>query len=142
MKVAPYLNFAGNAEEAFDFYKSVFGGEYSSLVRFKDMPVEGVSIPEADQSKIMHMSLPLGDTVLMASDALESLGQKLDAGNNQYISLHPESREDADRIFSALSAGADIEMPIGDQVWGDYFGSLRDKFGVGWMINHGPSQES
>ena len=142
MKVFPYLNFPGNAEEAFDFYKSVFGGEYSSLVRFKDMSMEGVSIPEADQDKIMHIALPVGEALLMASDALESLGQKLVRGNDHYVSLHPESRAEADRIYTALSEGADIEMPIGDQVWGDYFGSLRDKFGIGWMINHGPPQES
>ena len=139
MKVNPYLNFAGNAEEAFEFYKSVFGGEYSSVVRFGDMPMEGVTIPKEDEGKMMHISLPLGeDSVLMASDALESLGQQLVQGNNAYVSLHPESREEADRVFNGLSQGADIEMPIGDQIWGDYFGSLRDKFGVGWMINHGP----
>ena len=142
MKVFPYLNFQGNAEEAFDFYRSVFGGEYSSLVRFKDLPMEGVSIPEGDQDKIMHVSLPVGEAVLMASDALESLGQQLVQGTNHYISVHPDSRAEADRIFAALSEGADIEMPIADQVWGDYFGSLRDKFGIGWMVNHSAPQES
>ena len=143
MNVLPYLNFHGNAEEAFGFYKSVFGGEYSSLVRFKDMPMEGVTVPEQDQDKIMHISLPIGaDNVLMASDALESLGQQVVQGNNLYISIHPDSRADADRIFTGLSQGADIEMPIADQVWGDYFGSLRDKFGIGWMVNHGRPQES
>ena len=142
MKVLTYLNFQGNAEEAFDFYKSVFGGEYSSLVRFKDLPMEGVTIPEGDQDKVMHIALPVGDGLLMASDALESLGQQLVRGTNHYISVHPDSRAEADRIFRALSEGADIEMPIDDQVWGDYFGSLRDKFGIGWMVNHGALQES
>nr|QEO74180.1 hypothetical protein [uncultured bacterium] len=143
MKVFSYLNFPGNAEEAFDFYKSVFGGEYASLVRFKDMPMEGVSVPEGDQDKVMHIALPLGgDSLLMASDALESLGQQVVQGNSHYISVHPDSREEADRIFAGLSEGADIEMPMGDQVWGDYFGSLRDKFGIGWMVNHGSLQES
>ena len=143
MNVLPYLNFPGNAEEAFEFYKSVFGGEYSSLVRFKDMPMEGVTVPDADQDKVMHVSLPIGgDNVLMASDALESLGQQVVQGNNLYVSVHPDSREEADRIFTGLSQGADIEMPMGDQVWGDYFGSLRDKFGIGWMVNYGASQES
>ena len=142
MKVNPYLNFAGNAGEAFEFYKSVFGGELSSAVRFKDMPMEGVTIPEADEDKMMHIALPIGDdNVLMASDVLESLGQQLVPGNNAYVSLHPDSRAEADRIFNGLSEGADIEMPIGDQIWGDYFGSLKDKFGVRWMINHGASQE-
>jgi PhnB protein len=136
-KAHPYLNFAGNAEEAFGFYRSVFGGEFSWLVRFKELPMEGVSIPPEDQDKIMHVSLPIGeDDMLMASDALESLGQEVIQGNNVYISVHPTSREEADRIFSALSEGGEIEMPIDDQVWGDYFGSLRDKFGVGWMVNH------
>ena len=142
MKVFSYLNFQGNAEEAFDFYKSVFGGEYSSLVRFKDLPMEGVSIPEADGDKVMHIALPVGDALLMASDALESMGHQVVRGNGHYVSLHPDTREEADRIFSALSEGADIEMPIDTQVWGDYFGSLRDKFGIGWMVNHGASQES
>jgi PhnB protein len=142
MKVQSYLNFAGNAEEAFTFYRSVFGGEFASVVRFKDMPMEGVTIPEGDQDKMMHIALPLGeDSVLMASDALESMGQQVTQGNNLYISVHPDSREEADRIFNGLSQGADIEMPMGDQVWGDYFGSLRDKFGIGWMINHGRPQE-
>jgi len=142
MKVNTYLNFQGNAEEAMGFYRSIFGGEFSSVVKFKDMPMEGVEIPAADQDKMMHISLPLDeDEVLMASDALESLGQKLVVGNNVYVSLHPDSREEADRLFAGLSEGADIEMPMGDQIWGDYFGSLRDKFGIGWMINHGVPQE-
>ena len=142
MKLHSYLNFSGNAEEAFEFYRSVFGGEFSSLVRFKDMPMEGVTIPQDDEDKIMHISLPLGeDDILMASDALETLGQNLVPGNNAYVSVHPASREEADRIFNALSAGAEIEMPIADQVWGDYYGSLKDKFGTHWMVNYHPAEE-
>jgi PhnB protein len=130
-KLHSYLNFAGNAEEAFVFYKTVFGGEFSSLVRFKEVPIEGVTIPKEDEDKIMHIALPIGeDDILMASDALESLGQHLVHGNNVYVSVHPVSRAEADKIFSALSDGAEIEMPIADQVWSDYFGSLKDKFGV------------
>jgi PhnB protein len=137
-----YLNFAGNAEEAFEFYRSVFGGEFSSVTRFKDLPIPGVSIPEEDQDKIMHIALPIGkDDILMASDTLRSLGQELVLGNNAYVSVHPESKEEADTIFSALSEGADIEMPIADQVWGDYYGSLKDKFGVQWMVNYSPPRE-
>ena len=137
-KLHPYLNFAGNAEEAFTFYRSVFGGDFGSVVRFKDMPMEGVTIPEADQGKIMHISLPLAsDTVLMASDALASLGQQVVQGNNAYISIHPDSREEADRLFKGLSEGGDVEMPIADQPWGDYWGSFKDKFGVLWMVNYG-----
>ena len=140
MKMNVYLNFAGNAREAFEFYKSIFGGDFSSAVTFGDMPMEGVTIPEADSGKMMHIALPLGDGVLMASDTLESLGQQTVQGNSAYVSLHPESREEADRIFEGLSQGADVEMPMGDQVWGDYFGSLRDKFGIGWMVNYSPPQ--
>ncbi|MFN2555453.1 MAG: VOC family protein [Nitriliruptorales bacterium] len=137
-----YLNFAGDAEEAFSFYKSVFGGEFSSLVRFKDLPMEGVSIPPDDEDKIMHIALPVDQgSILMASDALESLGQQLVRGNNVYISVHPTSREEADRIFNALSAGGQIEMPIGDQAWGDYYGSLQDRFGVMWMVNYSAPRE-
>jgi len=134
-KLNTYLNFAGNTEQAFNFYKSVFGGEFKSVVRFKDFPMEGVDIPKEEENKIMHIALPVGKDVLMASDSIESLGQKLIQGNNVYISLHPESKEEADRIFNALSAGGTIEMPIADQVWGDYYGSFKDKFGVLWMVN-------
>src|SRR5919106_654311 len=110
MKVHSYLNFAGNTEEAFNFYRSVFGNEFSSVVRFKDFPMEGVTIPKEDEDKMMHIALPIGeDNVLMATDALESLGQQVVQGNNVYVSVHPDSREEASRIFSALSQGADVE---------------------------------
>ncbi|HVE76457.1 MAG TPA: VOC family protein [Actinomycetota bacterium] len=141
-KFHTYLNFPGNAEEAFEFYKSVFGGEFASATRFKDLPMEGVTIPEADQNKMMHIGLVVGDgAYLMASDALESLGQNLIQGNNVYVSVSPESREEADKIFNGLSEGGEIEMPIADQIWGDYFGSFKDKFGVGWMVNYSPPRE-
>lgn len=137
MKLNIYLNFAGNTEEAFEFYRSVFGGEFSSLVRFKDMPMEGVTIPEEEQGKIMHIALPVGkESILMATDALASMGQTLVQGNNIYCSIHPDSKEEADRIFAALSDGGTMEMAIADQPWGDYFGSFKDKFGVRWMVNY------
>lgn len=137
----PYVNFAGNAEEAFTFYRSIFGGEFTSLVRFKDMPVEGMSVPDADQDKIMHIGLPVGEgEVLMASDALESLGQEVRQGNNVYISVSVASRDEADRIFDGLSAGGEVEMAIADMPWGDYWGSFKDKFGVLWMISYTPPQ--
>lgn len=143
MRLHAYLNFAGNAREAFDFYRLVFGGEFFSLVRFGDFPMEGVSIAKDDEEKVMHVALPIGeDSMLMASDVLESLGHRLVQGNNVYVSLHPDSREEADRIFTALSEGAEIEMPIADQAWGDYYGALRDRFGVQWMVNYGVPQET
>jgi PhnB protein len=137
-----YLNFGGNTEEAFDFYRSVFGGDFSSVVRFKDLPVQGVTVPKEEEDKIMHISLPIGeDNVLMASDTLRSLGQEVVQGNNVYISVHPTSKEEADRVFGALSQGGEIEMPIGDQAWGDYYGAFKDKFGVMWMVNYSPPRD-
>ena len=140
-KFNPYLNFAGNTEQAFNFYQSVFGGEFASVVRFKDMPMVGVSIPKETADKIMHIGLPIGkDQVLMGTDALESLGQKLVQGNNVHISVHPDSKEEADRLFTSLSEGGEVQMPIADQPWGDYYGNFQDKFGVYWMINYGYQQ--
>lgn len=136
-KLNTYLNFPGNTEEAFNFYKSVFGGEFSAVIRFKDMPMPGVKIPKKEENEIMHIALPIGkDAVLMASDALESHGLKLIQGNNAYISVQAESKEEAGRIFKALSAGGKIEMPIADQPWGDFYGSFQDKFGINWMVNY------
>lgn len=131
-----YLNFAGNAEEVFLFYKSVLKREFDSLVRFKDMPMPGVTLSKADGEKIMNIALPIGKhSALMASDALESLGQKIVQGNNFYINLSPETKQEADSLFAALSAGGTVEMAMADMPWGDYFGSFRDKFGIGWMIS-------
>lgn len=135
MKTNPYLNFDGQAEEAFEFYKSVFGGEFKANMKMSEMPgAEKMSANEQD--RVMHIALPIGkDTLLMASDIVPSAGHKLEKGNQMYISLHPESREEADRIFNGLSKGGNIEMPMEDQFWGDYFGSFIDKFGIGWMVN-------
>lgn len=142
VQLNPYLNFAGNTEEAFKFYKSVFGGELTQIIRFKDMPMPGANIPKAEENKVMHVGLPIGkDQVLMASDTPESLGQKLVVGNNVYISVHPDSKVEATRIFNALSAGGTIEMAIADQPWGDYWGSFADKFGVRWMVNYHPTDK-
>lgn len=135
MKLNPYLNFGGNAEEAFRFYQTVFGGELF-IQRMSDVP--GMeNLPENEKDYAMHVSIPIGDgQTLMASDCLDSRGQKLTMGNNNYISVTPDSREEADRIFKGLSAGGEIEMPMEDMFWGDYFGSFTDKFGVKWMINY------
>lgn len=135
-KLNPYLNFPGNAEEAFNFYRSVFGGEFSSLVRFRDMPMEGVNVPEDVDDKIMHIALPIGSDVLMGSDAPPSMGFNVTFGNHAHISVHADSKDDADRLFRALSEGGRVEMPIADQSWGDYFGSLTDRFGVQWMVSY------
>ena len=139
MKVNPYLNFDGNAEEAFRFYKSVFGGEFIAHMKMSDAP-DTDKLPEAEKNRTMHISLPIGsDTILMASDILPSVGHKLNTGNNNYISLHPGSREEADRLFNGLSVGGEVEMPMEDQFWGDYFGAFTDKFGVMWMVNYNPN---
>jgi PhnB protein len=131
----PYLNFAGNTEAAFNFYKSVFGGEFSSVVRFKDTP-ECSKIPEQEQNMLMHIALPVGKgNVLMGTDAVESMGHKLHPGDNISLSLHTETKEEADRIFAALSQGGKVDVPMEKMFWGDYFGMFKDKFGVQWMIN-------
>ena len=130
----PYLNFAGNTEEAFNFYKSVFGGEFAMVMRFSDMP--GGELPETDKNKIMHIALPIGNgNMLMATDTLESLGQTLTMGNNFYICVSPDNRDEAYRLFNAFAEGGKVEMPLADTFWGAYFGCVADKFGVQWMIN-------
>lgn len=133
----PYLNFNGNAEEAFNFYQSIFGGELY-IQKMKDAP-GSEQLSEADKNLVMHVSLPIGRSILMASDCVESMGHVLKVGNNNYISFSPDSKEEADRVFNALSDGAEIEMPMADMFWGDYFGSLKDKFGVCWMVNYNES---
>ena len=133
--INPYLNFLGNTEEVFNFYKSVFGGEFAAFVRFKDMPGAG-PIPEADANKIMHVALPIGKgNVLMGTDALESMGHTLTTGDNISLSITPESKEEADKIFNGISAGGKIEMPLADAPWGAYFGMANDKYGIKWMVN-------
>lgn len=131
-----YLNFPGNTEEAFNFYKSVFGGEFSTIMRFKDMPGAN-NIPAAEANKIMHISLPLGKGyVLMGSDSLEDYGKKLIMGNNSYICISPESEEEINKLFKALSDGGEVEMPLEKTFWGSYFASFKDKFGVYWMLDY------
>jgi len=138
--VNPYLNFNGNTEEAFTFYKSVFGGEFITVQRFKDTP-EADKIAEADRDKIMHIALPIGDgTILMATDALESMGHPLTVGNNFYMSVSAESEKEADKLFKALSAGGRVTIPLEKAFWGAYFGMFTDKFGIQWMINYDYNQ--
>lgn len=137
----PYLNFAGNTEEAFNFYKSVFGGEFITLQRFKDTP-HGGNVPEHEKNKIMHVALPIGKgNVLMGTDTLESMGQKLTVGNNISITIQPESKAEAEKLFNGLSAGGKVTMPLEDTFWGAYFGMLTDKFGIQWMVNYDYKQQ-
>jgi PhnB protein len=131
----PYLNFKGNTEEAFNFYRSVFGGEFSSVVRFKDTP-ESARVPEHEKNMLMHIALPIGKgNMLMGTDALESMGHKLNMGDNMSLSLNTESKEEADSLFNGLSQGGKVDVPMSKMFWGDYFGMFKDKFGVQWMIS-------
>lgn len=133
----PYLNFPGNTEEAFNFYKSIFGGDFAGgIFRFKDTP-EAEKLSPADQEKIMHVALPIGKVnMLMATDALESMGQKVTPGNNFHLSVETESKDEANKIFKGLSSGGKVTMPMADMFWGAYFGMLTDKFGIQWMVNY------
>jgi PhnB protein len=135
-KLNSYLNFHGCAEEAFIFYKSVFGGEFTTLMRFKDIAdfPGKEKLSATDLNKVMHVSLNIGDNVLMATDMLESLGQHLKTGNAVTLSLHPDGKQEADRLYHALSQGGNSHQPMTDMFWG-YWGMLSDKFGVQWMVN-------
>ncbi|NOU19565.1 MAG: VOC family protein [Bacteroidales bacterium] len=133
--INPHINFNGNAEEAFNFYKSVFGGEFAMIKRFKDLSSFEFPMAENDANKIMHIALPIGKNFLMANDVPESMGQVNENENRSKIFVSAESREEADKLFSGLSAGGNIEVPIGDSPWGTYFGMFRDKFGIEWMVD-------
>ncbi len=136
--INPYLNFPGNTEKAFNFYKSVFGGEFVGLTRFKETQ-EGSKLNTDEKEKLMHISLPIGKgNVLMATDALESMGHPLKEGNNFSLSIETESRAEADKIFSKLSAGGTVTMPQSDTFWGSYFGMITDKYGIQWMVSYTP----
>lgn len=138
----PYLNFNGTTEEAFNFYKSIFGGEFvGGVSRFRDTP-EGSRLPEHEQDKVMHIALPIGKgNILMGTDALESMGHSVQMGNNCHLAIDTESREDADRVFNALAGGGKTTMPMQDMFWGDYFGMVTDKFGVQWMVSYSTRQQ-
>jgi PhnB protein len=132
--INPHINFNGNAEEAFNFYKSVFGGEFTKVIRFKDLASDEFPISEKEENKIMHISLPIGNTVLMANDVPEILGRTNENENRSKIVISTESKEEADKIFSGLSVGGQIEMPIFYSPWETYFGMFRDKYGIEWMV--------
>ncbi len=138
-QINPYLHFNGNAEEAFMFYKSVFGGEFAMISRFKDMAMPDQPFSENEANKIMHIALPIGkNDVLMASDVPDVLGQVSENENRIKISISAESKDEADKLFKGLSSGGTIEMPIADSPWGSYFGMFRDKFGIEWMVDFDP----
>jgi PhnB protein len=133
--INPHINFNGNAEEAFNFYKSVFGGEFTTIVRFKDLSSPEFPVAENEANKIMHIALPIGKNSLMANDVPESMGRVNENENRSKIMISAESREEADNLFSGLSAGGTIEVPMDDSPWGSYFGMFRDKFGIEWMVD-------
>ena len=134
-QINPYINFNGNAEEAFLFYKSVFGGEFRQVTRFKEMESAEFPIPESEANKIMHITLPIGQNVLMGNDVPEFMGKVNENENRSKIAISTESKEEADKIFNGLSAGGTVEFPISDSPWGSYFGMFRDKYGIEWTVD-------
>ena len=134
--INPYINFNGNAEEAFHFYKSVFGGEFAMVMRFGDMP--NPNIPESENNKIMHIALPIGKNVLMGNDVPEFMGRVNEMENRSKIAISAASKEEADKLYNGLSVGGTVEMPIADSPWGSYFAMFRDKYGIEWTVDYDP----
>jgi len=141
MKAAnPYLNFNGDAEEAFEFYRSVFGGEFPMLLRYRDFQDGSMDVPEPELDRIAHIALPLGENMLMGTDVLESQ-PRVSVGNNFYIALVTESAGEADRVFDALAEGGSVEMPLQETEWAEKYGMCTDRFGVQWMVDYTGSVE-
>jgi PhnB protein len=139
--INPWINFNGNAEEAFTFYKSVFGGEFGKVIRFKDLAGPEFTVPEKEANKIMLITLPVGaGNILMANDVPEVMGKVNERENRSKISIVAESKEEADKLFGGLSAGGEVEGPMGDGPWGSYAGMFRDKYGIEWIIECYPSK--
>lgn len=136
----PYLNFNGNTEEVFTFYKSIFGGEFAMVMRFGDTP-GCENMPETEKNGIMHIALPIGSNVLMGTDVPKSMEQ-VTAGTNMSISVNVSSREEADKVYNGLSAGGKATMPMNDMFWGDYYGMLTDKYQIQWMISYSEKYQS
>lgn len=133
--INPWINFNGNTEEAFTFYKSVFGGEFTKIVRFKDLASAEFQVPESEENKVMHIALPIGQgSVLMGNDVPEFMGKVNERENRSKIVLSTESKEEAERLFNGLSVGGEVEGPIGNSPWGTYAGMFRDKFGIEWIV--------
>ena len=137
-QINPYINFNGNTEEAFNFYKSVFGGEFEMIIRFKDMPNPEIPISENEADKIMHIALPIGKNVLMGNDVPEFMGKVNENENRSKIAVSAESKEEANNIFNKLSEGGNIEVQIAESPWGSYFGMFRDKYGIEWTVDFDP----
>ncbi len=134
--INPHVNFNGNAEEAFAFYQSVFGGTFSKVIRFKELASDAFPIPEQEYDKIMHIALPIGQgSMLMGNDVPEFMGKTNENENRSKIVITAQSREEADRLFNGLSAGGELEGPIGDSPWGSYGGCFRDKYGIEWIVD-------
>ncbi len=138
--INPHINFNGNAEEAFTFYKSVFGGEFAKIMRLKDLASPEFPVAENDANKILHIALPIGKNILMGNDVPESMGRVNENENRSKISISAESKEEADKLFNGLSEGGHVEMPIADSPWGSYFGMFRDKYGIEWMVDFDPTK--
>ncbi len=138
--INPYINFNGNAEEAFLFYQSVFGGEFTSLVRFKDLASAEFPIPENEANKIMRIVLPIGNSVLIANDIPEVMGRVNENENRSKIAVSADTKEEAERIFNGLSVGGTVEMPMDQSPWGTYFAMFRDKYGIEWTVEFDPKQ--
>lgn len=136
--INPHINFNGNAEEAFTFYKSVFGGEFAKIIRFKDIASPEFPVAEREENKIMHIALPIGKNFLMANDVPESMGRTNENENRSKISISAESKEEAVKLFNGLSLGGQIEVPIEESPGGSYFGMFRDKYGIEWMVDFDP----
>ena len=135
-QINPFIHFNGNAEEAFTFYKGIFGGDFISLIRFKELSIENHTVSEQEAEKIMHIELPIGkQSVLMGSDTPKELGQHNERETRSKIHLRAESKEEAEHLFNGLSNGGEIEFPIQDAPWGAYFVMLRDRFGIEWMVD-------
>ena len=140
-RINPSINFNGNAEEAFNFYKSVFGGEFATIMRFKDLASPEFPVEEKEANKIMHIALPIGKNVLIGNDVPEIMGRTNENENRSKISISAESKEEADKLFNGLSVGGQIEMPLEDSPWGSYFGMFRDKYGIEWMVDFDPKHK-
>jgi PhnB protein len=139
--INPYINFNGNAEEAFNFYKSVFGGEFGSIVRFKDISSDEFPVPENEADKILRIVLPIGGTTLIANDVPAAMGKVSENENRSKIAVFADSREDADRIFGGLSASGTVEMPMDESPWGTYYAGFRDKYGIEWTVEFDPNRD-